>query len=106
MSIVDEFVKELRARKTPCAAWHKVDLHNHSPASTDFRGDRSTALNDFATQIREKKLSVVAFTDHGRLPDPEFIDELGRRTGCLVLGGLELDVFVDAFGMPAEKVGK
>src|SRR4051794_30796969 len=33
MPIVDDFAKELRRRSTPCATWHKVDLHNHSPAS-------------------------------------------------------------------------
>ncbi len=106
MSIVDGFRKALSERATPAAAWHKVDLHNHSPASGDFRGARATALDDYAARIREQELSVVGFTDHERLPDAEFIKGLQNRTGALVLAGLELNVFVDAFGVPAEKVGK
>jgi len=46
------------------------------------------------------------FTDHERLPNADFIRELSRQTGALVLTGLELNVFVDAFGKPADKVGK
>jgi len=106
MSIVGEFRRELDARRTPAAAWHKVDLHNHSPTSHDFRGARATALEDFSAKIREQKLSIVGFTDHERLPDPEFVKELRKRSGALVLAGLELNVFVDAFGVPAEKVDK
>jgi len=106
MSILEHFRRELRAHTTPAAVWYKVDLHNHSPASHDFRGNRATALEDYTARIREQELSVVAFTDHERLPDSAFIKELQKRTGALVLAGLELNVFVDAFGMPAEKVGK
>lgn len=106
MPIVDDFFSELRRNSTPCAKWHKVDLHNHSPASDDFRGNRSTALGEFAEQIRRQRLSVVMFTDHERLPDADFVRELSRQTGALVIAGLELNVFVDAFGKPADKVGK
>jgi predicted metal-dependent phosphoesterase TrpH len=67
MPIVADFTRELRRRATPSAAWHKVDLHNHSPASDDFQGDRATALVDFAEAIRTQRLSVVMFTDHERL---------------------------------------
>ena len=106
MPIVEEFAKELHRHSTPCASWRKVDLHNHSPASGDFQGDRSTALRDFAAQIRTQRLSVVMFTDHERLPDADFVAALTAETGALVLSGLELNVFVDAFGKPADKVGK
>jgi len=83
MPIVADFAKELRRRSTPCATWHKVDLHNHSPASDDFQGDRATALRDYAEAIRNQHLSVVMFTDHERLPDADFIRDLSRQTGAL-----------------------
>ena len=86
MSIVSEFRRELYQHATPSAAWRKVDLHNHSPASHDFTGNRATAVDDYAARIREQKLSVVGFTDHGRLPDPLFIKELGEKTGALYFG--------------------
>lgn len=106
MSVVDDFEKRLNATATPCAKWHKIDLHNHSPASHDFRGNKDTAVADFATQIRERRLSVVMFTDHEHLPDPSFISALSDQTGALILAGLEVNVFVDAFGKPADKVDK
>ena len=33
MPVVEEFATELRRHATQSASWHKVDLHNHSPAS-------------------------------------------------------------------------
>ena len=106
MTIVEDFSKQLRQRATPCAAWHRVDLHNHSPASHDFRGNKATALEDFTKSIRDRALSVVMFTDHEVLPDTDFVEQLAKKTGALILPGLELNVFVDAFGTPAEKIGK
>lgn len=106
MGMIEEFEKQLRRHATPAARWHKVDLHNHSPASHDFRGDKSTAVADYVRQIRDKRLSIVMFTDHERLPDAEFIQTLAAQTGTLVLAGLEVNVFVDAFGKPADRVGK
>jgi hypothetical protein len=105
VSVVKDFASQLRKR-TWRAHWHKVDLHNHSPASHDFQGNRATAIEDYAAATRDNRLSVVMFTDHERLPDPSFVAELSSRTGALILPGLELNVFVDAFGKPADKVGK
>ncbi len=90
----------------PAARWHKIDLHNHSPASHDFGGNRATAVADFAQRIRDEKISVVMFTDHERLPDADFVNTVAKQSGALVLSGLEVNVFVDAFGKPADKVGK
>ena len=45
MLIVAEFENELRRRsKAFYGQWHTVDLHNHSPVSHDFKGDRKIAL--------------------------------------------------------------
>lgn len=106
MPVNDEFLSALRRNASPSANWHKVDLHNHSPASHDFRGDRSTAIADYVQRIRQEHLSVVMFTDHERLPETEFIQTVAKQSGALVLAGLEVNVFVDAFGKPADKVEK
>ncbi len=106
MSVVDDFENRLNANATPCAKWHKIDLHNHSPASHDFRGNKETAVADFASQICAQRLSIVMFTDHECLPDVGFISALSEQTGSLILAGLEVNVFVDAFGKPADRVDK
>ena len=46
------------------------------------------------------------FTDHSRLPDADFVKQIGDSTGCLVLRGTELNVFVDAWDKPENKVDK
>jgi predicted ATPase len=104
---VSEFEAEL-AKRAPNAfgRWHKVDLHNHSPSSRDYQGDILTAAEASATAINESGLSIVMFTDHGMLPDQDFITAVRKRTNALVLSGVELNIFVDAWGAPKEKVGK
>lgn len=86
--------------------WHKVDLHNHSPSSFDYAGDRATAAVDSARRLREAGVSIAMFTDHGCLPAKDFVDQVSRESGTVVLRGIELNIFVDAWGMPREKVGK
>ena len=46
------------------------------------------------------------FTDHGRLPDVDFTDQVAARSGKVVLRGTELNVFVDAWKKPENKVEK
>jgi hypothetical protein len=77
MSIVDEFQKQLSAKSRHLyASWHKVDLHNHSPSSFDYSGNKATAVKDSADYINTAGLSVVMFTDHGILPSKEFVHEV------------------------------
>ena len=104
---IEEFEADLRQKCTgDFARWHRIDLHNHSPASFDYQGDKSTAIADSAKRIRETDLSIVMFTDHGVLPSIEFTRELSDQTGRLVLRGVELNVFVDAWEKPEGKVTK
>lgn len=46
------------------------------------------------------------FTDHERLPEAEFTQEVARQSGSTVLRGVELNVFVDAYRKPKEKLDK
>lgn len=107
MPIVVDFEREL-FRQSPAAfgRWHKVDLHNHSPMSLDYKGDKSAALEQSAKRIAEAGLDVVMFTDHERLPQREFVEALTERTGKLILRGAELNIFVDAWSKPSGKVEK
>ena len=105
--IVAEFEQELRRRsKSPYGRWHAVDLHNHSPADHDFQGDRNIALDEAADHLRQTQVDIVMFTDHEKLPDRQFTEELSQRSGRTVLRGVELNIFVDAWNKPAGKIEK
>src|SRR5436190_15929535 len=107
MGLVQEFATELdRRAKGRGAQWHMVDLHNHSPKSFDYRGKGSDLVSRTAERIRVTGLSVVMFTDHGELPDAGFVQQVSDRSGKLILRGVELNVFVDAWGKPETKVTK
>jgi predicted ATPase len=86
--------------------WLKVDLHNHSPASFDYIGHVPTAAQDSARRIDDSELSIVMFTDHGRLPDKGFVYEVSKRSRALILRGVELNVFADAFDKPSGKIDR
>ena len=86
--------------------WRTVDLHNHSPASHDFSGNRDTALDDAVAHLIAKPMDVVMFTDHNALPEATFVEQLSRRSGRTVLRGMELNVFVDAWSKPESKIQK
>jgi ABC-type lipoprotein export system ATPase subunit len=107
MGRVTEFEAELQRRAKPrYASWHAIDLHNHTPASDDYLYKQADVVDRLADRIRSTGLSVVMFTDHGQLPDAALAKELTDRTGRLILRGVELNVFVDAWQKPAGKVDK
>lgn len=104
-------VQEFQARLSTIAheafaTWHKVDLHNHSPASFDYRGRSDTASRDAASQLRANNISIAMFTDHSGLPSPAFTAEVARESGSLIIPGAELNVFADAFGRPKDKIDR
>jgi hypothetical protein len=107
MGRVAEFEHELSLRaKSRFATWHAIDLHNHTPASDDDQDRASDVADRLAESIRTANLSVVMFTDHNQLPDAALVKEIADKTGRLVLRGAELNVFVDAWQRPEEKVDK
>ena len=46
------------------------------------------------------------FTDHHKLPDAAFVEQLSKRGGRTVLRGTDLNIFVDAWSKPEIKVQK
>ena len=107
MPIIDEFESNLSKRSRPSyAEWRAVDLHNHSPASFDYEGNKADAIPLAISHLSEANVDVVMFTDHHTLPEKEFIENVHRGTGKTILRGAELNIFVDAWGKPEAKVQK
>ena len=105
--IIGQFENELYTLSEPAfGQWYAVDLHNHSPASRDFQGNRNTALDDAAQHLQQTPVNIVMFTDHGQLPERRFTEEVAKRSGKTVLRGAELNVFVDAWAKPTSKIEK
>src|SRR5215208_3700298 len=71
----------------PAQSWLRVDLHVHTPASTDYQQSGVSAL-DILHKSEERGLDVVAFTDHNsvrgyadlwrEIEDLELLDYLNR----------------------------
>ena len=107
MGRVAEFEAALQQEAKPrFAAWHAIDLHNHTPASDDYLYKQPDVVDRLADRIRNTGLSVVMFTDHCQLPDAALAKTLADKTGRLILRGVELNVLVDAWQKPAGKVDK
>lgn len=107
MGQIQDFESELLRRSAKkFAQWHAIDLHNHTPASPDYLAQGTDAAGQTAEQIRRKGLSVVMFSDHEQLPTDSFVDKVGKGTSALLLKGVELNVFVDAWDKPESQVGK
>jgi hypothetical protein len=105
MGFVQEFERELTKRaNSQRASWHRIDLHNHTPTSFDYRYSGPDAVLKTIEQIRQKNLSIVMFTDHERLPEQASIDAVAKGTGRLILRGVELNMFVDGFDRSEAKV--
>ena len=65
MPVIQEFEASLhRFSHARYGQWRTVDLHNHSPASHDFGGNKDTALDDAVAHLIAKPVDVVMFTDH------------------------------------------
>ena len=107
MPVIKDFEANLSTHsEAKYARWRSVDLHNHSPASYDFRGNKDTALQDAIDHLSGNPVDVLMFTDHHTLPDAEFVEGVESGTGRTVLRGTELNVFVDAWAKPGPKVKK
>lgn len=105
MPIIDEFESSLSKHSRPSyAQWRPVDLHNHSPASFDYKGNKADAIGAAISHLSKANVDVVMFTDHHILPEQEFVEKVQRGTGKTILRGAELNIFVDAWGKPEARV--
>ena len=107
MPIINEFESSLLKHSRPSyAQWRPVDLHNHSPASFDYEGNKTNVITDAISHLSTANVDVVMFTDHHTLPEKEFINKVRRGTGKTILRGAELNIFVDAWAKPQTKIQK
>lgn len=108
-----------QASKSSEMAWRRIDLHIHTPASSDYQQSSVTIL-DILRRAADRELDIIAFTDHNsvrgyadlwrEIEDLEMLEYLGRMepaeterlaeyrrllSGMLVLPGFE---FTAQFG--------
>ena len=90
-------VKSLSRIRRACI-YRKVDLHVHSPTSSDYSGDKEVTPREFVSAFVANGFDLIAITDHntGAFIDKaiEARDEIAREEGrnITVLPGVELYV--------------
>lgn len=81
--------RKRRKKSPPKDQWYKMDLHLHTPASSDFQQEGVSFL-DLLKEAERKDLDIIAFTDHNtvsgykvmleEIDDLELLERLGRLT--------------------------
>ena len=90
-------IKSLSRLRRACT-YYRVDLHVHSPASSDYCGDAGVSPFDFVFAFVDRGFDVIAITDHntGSYIDQatNARDQIAAETGknIAVLPGVELHV--------------
>lgn len=64
----------------PGSRWWRFDLHNHSPASSDYCGDKSISPQDWLLNYMRAGIDAVAITDHNCA---SWIDQLQASLGTM-----------------------
>ena len=70
-----------RKKKRATMQWHTMDLHIHSPASSDFQQPEATFL-EMLQRAEARGLEIISFTDHNTVA--------GYRGMCEEIEQLEL----------------
>ena len=62
----DELLPEVRSlcRARRACTFYRVDLHVHSPISSDYSGDRNVTPYDFVSEYVARGFDLIAITDH------------------------------------------
>ncbi len=66
-----------------------VDLHIHTPASYDYQ-NKSISAKDIVKKAIEKKLKLIAITDHNCIELYDQIRDTAKDFGLVVLPGVEI----------------
>lgn len=73
------------------ARWLKVDLHIHTPASSDIAENWKSATPEDVVRIAiEKELDVIGITDHNTAAWCDDVRNASEGTGLTVLPGVEI----------------
>ena len=54
----------MREYQYPGSRWWKFDFHNHTPASTDYRGDKSISCVAWLQNYKNEGIQCVVVSDH------------------------------------------
>ena len=90
-------IKSLSRSRRSCTYYH-VDLHVHSPASSDYSGDPGISPHEFVSAYVERGLDLISITDHntGAYIDGAIAarDQIAKEVGknITILPGVELYV--------------
>ena len=90
-------IKSLYRSRRSCTYYH-VDLHVHSPRSSDYSGDTGISPHEFVSACVERGLDLIAITDHntGAYIDCAIAarDQIAKDVGknITILPGVELYV--------------
>lgn len=90
-------IKTLSRARRACSFYH-VDLHVHSPSSSDYRGSTEVSPYDFTREFVSRGVDVIAITDHntGAYIDAameasaQIESDVGKK--ITILPGVELSV--------------
>ena len=90
-------VKSLSRARLGCS-YYRVDLHVHSPASSDYAGDNNISSYEFVSAFVARGFDLIAITDHntGAYVDQAITarNEIASKEGknITILAGVELHV--------------
>ncbi len=96
-NIILTYIKSLSRTRRSCT-YYQVDLHVHSPASSDYRGDTDISPYQFVSAYVERGFDLIAITDHhtGAYIDKaiEARNQIAKEKGknITILPGVELNV--------------
>lgn len=78
----------------PGSRWWRFDLHNHTPASSDYKGDRDILPRDWLLNYMRAGVDAIAITDHNTTSGIERMrDALGELRSAKPEGYRELALF-------------
>ena len=96
-NIILTYIKSLSRARRSCT-YYQVDLHVHSPASSDYRGETGISPYQFVSEYVERGFDLIAITDHhtGAYIDKaiEARNQIAKEEGknITILPGVELNV--------------
>lgn len=68
--------------------WLKCDFHLHTPASKCFEG--ICTAEEYVAKVKEKKIDVIAITDHNNAEWVDRIKEEAEKNNVIVFPGVEI----------------
>jgi len=74
----------------PGSKFCKVDLHIHTPASSDFKDEKATP-EDIVTKAIEAGLSAIGITDHNTITWVDLIRSASSSSNLIIFPGFELN---------------